>query len=63
MEINVDPRHCVYIGDSPSDALAANAAGMTSIGVAWGSHSVESIQQAPFEYICSNVDELKELLA
>lgn len=62
MEMNVDPSHCVYIGDSPSDALAAQAAGMPSIGVAWGSHSVESIKKAPFMHICSNVDELKQLI-
>ena len=60
--MNVHPRHCVYIGDSPSDALAADAAGMPSIGVAWGSHSVESIRSAPFGFICEDVEELRELL-
>lgn len=62
MEMDVDPSQCVYIGDSPSDALAAHAAGMPSIGVAWGSHSVDSIKEAPFMQICANVDELVKLL-
>ena len=29
---NTDPLYCIYIGDSPSDGIAAKAAGMRSIG-------------------------------
>jgi phosphoglycolate phosphatase-like HAD superfamily hydrolase len=61
-EIGVDPRRCVYIGDSPSDGMAARAAGCISIGVLWGSHSHESLKQAPFDHICLTVDDLRELL-
>ena len=31
-ELGQDPAHVVYVGDSPSDGLAARAAGMKSIG-------------------------------
>ena len=31
-----DLARCVYVGDSPSDGIAARAAGMMSVGVAWG---------------------------
>lgn len=61
-EIRVDPQKCLYIGDSPSDGFAAKAAGCVSIGVLWGSHSLESLKQAPFDHICLTVDELRTLL-
>lgn len=61
-ELGVRPEECVYVGDSPGDGLAARAAGMPAIGVLWGSHSLESLQSAPFEHICDNVDDLRNLL-
>lgn len=61
-EINLEPSQCVYIGDSPSDAVAADNAGMVAIGVLWGSHPKESLQKAPFRYLCETVEELKALL-
>ena len=61
-EIDLDPEQCVYIGDSPSDAVAADKAGMVAIGVLWGSHPKESLQKAPFSYFCETVEELKSLL-
>ena len=61
-ELNVEPAAAVYVGDSPSDAVAAQAAGMTSIGVTWGSHSRESLQEAPFHVICETVNELASVL-
>lgn len=60
-ELNVDPQHCVYIGDSPSDGLAAEAAGMPGIGVTWGAH--EEAKLAPhFSHICRTVEELASFL-
>jgi len=60
-ELNVDPEQCVYIGDSPSDGMAAEAAGMPGIGVTWGAHGEEKL--APhFTHICRTVDELTSLL-
>jgi phosphoglycolate phosphatase-like HAD superfamily hydrolase len=61
-ELNVNPNQAVYVGDSPSDAVAANAAGMTSIGVTWGSHSRPSLEMAPFDIMCDTIDELAEAL-
>jgi phosphoglycolate phosphatase-like HAD superfamily hydrolase len=61
-ELGVHPQHAIYIGDSPSDAMAAHQAGMASIGVTWGSHSIESLQKAPFANICSSVEDLGSLL-
>ena len=61
-EIELDPKECVYIGDSPSDAVAAKEAGMVAIGVLWGSHPLESLKNAPFDYLCETVEELRALL-
>ena len=32
----VDPKECVYIGDSDVDMQTGNAAGMETVGVSWG---------------------------
>jgi beta-phosphoglucomutase-like phosphatase (HAD superfamily) len=58
-ELNILPSNCIYIGDSPSDGIAAQAAGMSSIGVSWGSHSFDSITPA-FSVIANNINELEE---
>jgi HAD superfamily hydrolase (TIGR01509 family) len=60
-DISVNPSNCIYIGDSPSDGLAAKKCHMASIGVTYGSHPIESISQS-FDYCVNNVDELQELL-
>jgi HAD superfamily hydrolase (TIGR01549 family) len=61
-DLGVDPKDCVYIGDSPSDIFAAKNAGMIAIGVLWGSHPEESLRRAPFDHMCKTVEELKALL-
>jgi len=61
-DIGISAEKCVYIGDSPSDAVAAKEAGMLAIGVSWGSHSKEVVMSAPFDFVCESVDELRQLL-
>lgn len=61
-DLNLQPTDCVYIGDSPTDAVAAEAAGMASIGVLWGSHGESSLAKAPFAHLCQSVQELEQLL-
>jgi len=61
-EIGIAAEKCVYIGDSPSDAVAAKDAGMLAIGVLWGSHSKEAVTAAPFDFVCESVDDLRQLL-
>lgn len=59
-DLHLQPHECIYIGDSPSDAAAAAAAGMQSIGVAWGSHSLESLQASKFDVVVSSVEMLRK---
>jgi phosphoglycolate phosphatase-like HAD superfamily hydrolase len=61
-DLGLKPEECVYIGDSPSDAGAAAAAGMPSIGVLWGSNGEEKLRKAPFSHIIQTVEELETLL-
>ncbi len=38
-ELSVNPKDCVFIGDSSIDMQTANAAGMFAVGVTWGFRS------------------------
>jgi phosphoglycolate phosphatase-like HAD superfamily hydrolase len=60
-ELDIDPSHCIYIGDSPSDGQAASNAGMPSVGVTWGSHPVETVRPA-FSHMVHDTDALGLLL-
>jgi len=46
------------VGDSPSDGQAAERACMKSIGVTWGSHSVENVKDS-FTHTVHSVEELE----
>lgn len=62
-ELGVPPRACVYVGDSPSDGAAARAAGMGSVGVAWGSHAAAVLASSGhFDAIAASPAELCALL-
>ena len=55
------PRLCCYVGDSPSDGVAASAAGMMSVGVPWGSHSREELEGS-FDKVVDDPKQLMRLL-
>ena len=61
-ELGLAPEECVYVGDSPSDARAARAAGMLSVGVTWGSHSMASVEAA-FDLSVAAPEQLQQCLA
>jgi phosphoglycolate phosphatase-like HAD superfamily hydrolase len=61
-DLQLKPSDCVYVGDSPTDGVAAHAAGMPSVGVLWGSHSRESLSRAPFTCLVSTIQELEGLI-
>jgi pyrophosphatase PpaX len=58
-DLGLEESRCIYIGDSPTDGQAGKAAGMHCIGVAWGSHPVDKINEA-FPVVVHEVGELKE---
>jgi phosphoglycolate phosphatase-like HAD superfamily hydrolase len=58
-----DPARCVYVGDSPSDGIAARAAGMMSVGVAWGAHDGDALAaEGRFDAVALDARELRRLL-
>lgn len=57
--LGCSPADCVYVGDAPTDGQAAKAAGMHSIGVAWGSHVLKA---ADFTLIVGSVEDLENAL-
>lgn len=61
-QLGVDPRHCVFVGDSPPDAQAAAAAGMRSIGVTWGIHTRDEMRDMGFTCLVDHPHEVLDLV-
>lgn len=51
-----------YVGDSPYDIAAAQAAGLTSVGVSWGAFPHESLREANPDYLLRDMDGVAETL-
>jgi pyrophosphatase PpaX len=58
-----EPADALYVGDSPFDVMAANAAGVTSVAVTWGASSDEPLRSASPQHVVTSVAELDTLLA
>jgi pyrophosphatase PpaX len=52
----------VYVGDSPYDLRAANAAGMRSVGVTWGVFGEEALRPEQPDRLVAAVSKLREVL-
>ena len=61
--MDVDPRTCAYVGDSPFDIRAAKAAGMYSVAVTWGRiHDRSLLEREEPDAIVETAEELLERL-
>jgi pyrophosphatase PpaX len=61
--LDVDPRQCAYVGDSPFDIRAAKAAGMYAIAVTWGGiHDRAKLEAEEPDAIVDDAEELYALL-
>jgi pyrophosphatase PpaX len=61
--LDVDPRQCAYVGDSPFDIRAAKAAGMYAIAVTWGGiHDRAKLEAEEPDGIVDDAEELYALL-
>ena len=58
----IAPEHAVMIGDSGIDIRTAQAAGIDSIGVAWGFRFAEELYEAGAKCVVSEVEELRKYL-
>ena len=60
--VGIAPERAVMIGDSGIDIRTAQAAGIDSIGVAWGFRFAEELFEAGAKRVVSEVDELRRYL-
>lgn len=61
-QINLNPKHFLYVGDTPTDIKTANNAGMYPVGVSWGYRSIDSLIESGAQKIIHNPNELLSLL-
>jgi phosphoglycolate phosphatase/pyrophosphatase PpaX len=61
-ELGIEPRECVFVGDSPADILAGRAAGMRTIWAGWHPVYEEKIRKLRPDYSAMTPEELKRLL-
>jgi pyrophosphatase PpaX len=60
--LGVAPAEAVFVGDSPHDMLAGNAAGVTTVGALWGPFSRADLMTAAPRYTLDRIRDLPALL-
>lgn len=61
--LDTAPEECVYIGDSPFDIQAANAAGCTSVAALWGMFPAETLAACKPDLSCASLEEFVREIA
>jgi phosphoglycolate phosphatase len=61
-ETGADPRESVMVGDSTFDMAMARAAGIGAVGVSWGYHRAQALQETGAEVIVNSYAELRDHL-
>ena len=62
--MQIDPRHCVYVGDDLRDVQAGRAAGMGTVAAAWGYLGAgEPVSAWGADHVIERPDQLLNLLA
>ena len=61
-QLGLTPAQCLYVGDSPFDMQAGNAAGCVTVAVLWGMFSEERLRAENPTYVISSFDELLALI-
>lgn len=60
--LGVAPEHCLYVGDSPYDIQAGNAAGCRTVAVTWGMFSAETLAAEHPTFMIDSLSELADML-
>ncbi len=58
--LGLDPGACLYVGDSPYDIQAGNAAGCMTAAVLWGMFGEGVLRDQKPTFVCNDFDELVE---
>lgn len=61
-EMGLSPKQILYIGDSDVDMKTGQAAGMDTVGVAWGFRGAEELKQNLATYIVESPSEIETLI-
>jgi pyrophosphatase PpaX len=62
-ELHAKPEDAIFLGDSPHDILAGNAAGVTSVAALWGPFSRTVLEQAHPTWLLEHIRELPALIS
>jgi phosphoglycolate phosphatase len=62
IELGVDVRSCVLVGDSEVDVATARSAGAPSIGVSWGLRPLSVLTEAAPDYLVHTPDEIRTII-
>ena len=61
-ELNVAPKNCVFVGDSPADAGAATASGMTAVVAGWHGFFRDDLRKTKWDFWANTPAELGDWL-
>jgi pyrophosphatase PpaX len=61
-QLEIDPKHCVYIGDAPADISAGKAAGMIAIWAGWHPIYADQIRALNPDYIAKSPGDVLRLI-
>ena len=60
--MDLDPAACLYVGDSPYDIAAGNAAGCTTVAVTWGMFPEDVLRAQNPDHVIARPEELLALV-
>ena len=60
--MGLDATRCLYVGDSPFDIQAGNAAGCATVAALWGMFSAEALAAENPTIMCESLAELADRL-
>ena len=60
--LGVQPKDCLYVGDSPFDIQAGNAAGCKTVAVSWGMFSEDALRAENPDVVCARPEELLDVI-
>jgi pyrophosphatase PpaX len=61
--LGVDATNALFVGDSPHDVESGRAAGVTTVGVAWGAFSAAELEASGADVVIDRVEELRSVVA
>ena len=57
------PRDAIFVGDSPHDVESGRAAGVATVGVAWGAFTRDELERSGADVVIDRVEDLRGVVA